>query len=217
MNNPEFEEKIKDFWDKTVVKEYNKLAARGIISDKVDYYMLQTPPRYAPDLMIVGINPGGKVHSGNRWSWPKKDANLYTTDGGYWFNTVRKIFGYPNNEKLKSVLDNCVGSNVYFINTPSQRDIPAELKAASDLIVELINLVNPKHIIGFGDMPYRTLRKRDKKPERFGSILLTHGETQNGIPIARVYNPSKINEIHGRFTEERCRDWQAAIEWFMTL
>ena len=215
MNNQEFEEKIKAFWQK-VQEVYEPFVAKGGLAEDSDYYVFQTPVKYAPELMLVGINPGGDGK--NNKHWLASEQNLYTTDQQLWFNTVRRIFGYPDNKKLKSVLDNCVGTNKCFINTGNEKKLSNELNAPStQLIRKLANeIICPKHIIALGNTPYYTLKKSGGATKQFGSVHLQYGYTEKNIPIARLYNPSRIN-VNRYYTDKFCQDWQAAIEWFMTL
>ena len=215
MNNQEFEEKIKAFWKK-VQEVYEPFVCKGGLAENHDYYVFQTPVKYAPELMLVGINPGGDGKNNVHWLDPEQ--NLYTTDQQLWFNTVRRIFGYPNNKKLSTVLENCVGTNKCFINTGNEKKLVGELNAPSTLLIrELANdIICPKHIIALGNTPYYTLRKRDCETKQFGTIHLHYGYTEKNIPIARLYNPSRIN-VNRYYTDKFCQDWQAAIEWFMIL
>lgn len=215
MNNQEFEEKIKAFWKK-VQKVYEPFVCKGGLAENHDYYVFQTPVKYAPELMLVGINPGGDGK--NNVHWLDSEQNLYTTDQQLWFNTVRRIFGYPDNKKLSAVLENCVGTNKCFVNTGNEQKLANELNAPStQLIRKLTNeIICPKHIIALGNTPYYTLSKRDCETKQFGSVYLRYGYTENNIPIARIFNPSRIN-VNRYYTDKLCPDWQAAIEWFMTL
>ena len=215
MNNQEFEKKIQDFW-KGVQEVYEPFVAKGGLAENSDYYVFQTPRKYAPELMLVGINPGGDGK--NKARWLDSPQNSYTTDQQLWFNTVRRIFGYPDNKKLSAVLENCVGTNKCFVNTGNEQKLANELNAPStQLIRKLANeIVCPKHIIALGNTPYYTLRKRDCETKQFGSVYLRYGYTENNIPIARIFNPSRIN-VNRYYTDKLCPDWQAAIEWFMTL
>ena len=212
MNNQEFEKKIQDFW-KEVQAVYEPFVCKGGILDNKLYYVFQTPYYYAPNLLFVGINPGGD-YLGEGTLQQKNNGYV---NGGLWFSRLHKIFDYPKNEYLKTALDTCVATNCCFINSKTAEILPPEVMNASyPLITELVGIVSPKHIIALGKVPFEKLvAVKNRQYKQFGSIKFKYGYTDNGLPVAWVYNPSGRNQRF--YTDKLCPDWQAAIEWFMTL
>lgn len=209
----EIEQKMDDFWAK-VQEEYTELTKLGGIAEKRDYYVFQTLFHYNPDLMIVGINPGGDNSEGNKWLFPKDRQNMYVTGEHRWFQTLRNIFGYPNNEVLKPFFENCVGSNKVFINTGSVKKIPNSNLLGPSLIRELVSeIIQPKHIVALGKVVFCSLSNKKASYKTFGRVNLLHSFRDN-IPICYVYNPSRQN---ARFfnQQELLDDWQRALEWFL--
>jgi hypothetical protein len=73
---------------------------------------------------------------------------------------------------LKDKLENCVGSNITFINTGNSGQIPKELKSP-DFIRELV-IIKPKYIIALGIDPFYALKNKPEKVKQFGSIALKY-------------------------------------------
>jgi len=209
----DIKEKINDYW-KNVQAQYDELTKPGGIAEKRDYYIFQTPYYYNPDLMIVGINPGGDNSNGNKWIYPPDSQNMYVTGEHQWFQTLRNIFGYPNNEVLKPFFENCVGSNKVYINTGSVKKIPNSNILGPSLIRELVSdIIHPKHIVALGKDTFCSLSNRKASFKTFGRVNLMHSFRDN-IPICYVCNPSRQN---ARFfnQQELIDDWQKALEWFL--
>jgi len=212
-------ERIKEevllFWNK-VQEKYSVFVETGGVAQKKDFYIFQTGYRHNPDLMIVGINPGGNVESDSKWLGPENNENWYVKGTHTWFQTLRNIFGYPENEVLRSYLENCVGSNKIFINTGNQNKIPKEIDSISTaLIRELVSdIIKPKHIIALGVSPFYTLRIGKVEFKQFGKIKLKYAYRKE-TPICFIPNPSARN---GKYlNSETFPEWQKAIEWFMKL
>lgn len=205
---------VHDFWNK-VNKEYLELTKPGGIAEKRNYYIFQTAYHYNPDLMIIGINPGGDKSDDKSWICPHDMQNMYVTGEHQWFQTLRSIFGYPKNEVLKPFFENCVGSNKVFINTGSVKKIPNSNLLGPSLIRELVSeIIQPKHIVALGKDVFCSLSNKKASYKTFGQVNLVHS-FRDSIPICYVYNPSKLN---ARFfnKQELLDDWQKAIEWFLT-
>ncbi len=208
----EFEEKINVFWKK-VQTEYADLVKEDGIFAKRNYYVFQTKPSFHPDLMIVGINPGGNYEGG---CWLTQGENTYVLGTHSWFEGVRNIFGYPQNATLKPFLENCVGSNNVFINTGNASQIPKKIPALGpNLIRELVSdIVQPNYILTLGNDIFYGLRNGKVAFKEFGQIKLKYSY-RNGIPICYIPNPSRINAKY--FNNGKSEDWQKALEWFFTL
>ena len=213
----DFEYRINHFWKK-VQKQYSELVCMGGIAENRDFYVFQTDYRYNPDLMIVGINPGGDGMSGACWLCPAENANMYLKGNDKWFQMLRNIFGYPENEVLKPFLENCVGSNRIFINTGNQNKIPQTNNntLGPELIRELVSdIIQPKHIVTLGRDVFYTLKKEKEQCKVFGNINFKYA-FRNGIPICFIPNPSSRNFKYFN-SEKKLIDWQKSLEWFMTL
>lgn len=209
----EFEEKIQAFWKK-VQAEYADLVKEDGIFAKKNYYVFQTNYSFHPDLMIVGINPGGNYEGG---CWLTQGDNTYVLGTHSWFEGVRNIFGYPQNATLKPFLENCVGSNSIFINTGNASQIPKNVPALGpNLIRELVSdIIQPNYILTLGSDIFYGLRNGKESFKEFGQIKLKYSY-RNGIPICYIPNPSRRSR-NRYFNNGKIEDWQKALEWFFTL
>lgn len=212
MQNTNFETKMNAFWNK-VMQRYDSYLEQFAENERQDYYVFQTEYRENPEVMIVGINPGGNCTRNQKWLCAPKGENGYLDGTHQWFVTLRKFFGYPENSLLKDKLDNCVGSNITFINTGNSGQIPKELKSP-DFIRELVReIIKPKYIIALGIDPFYALKNKPEKVRQFGSIALKYSEF-NGTPICFIPNPSARNTKY--YNGNKCEDWQKALEWFLS-
>lgn len=211
MTEIEFEARIQTFWEK-VQTLYAPYIAKGGILENRDYYVFQTKYKYRPELMIVGVNPGGNGmgHGG----WLSQGMNSYTEGEHPWFQTLQNAFGFPNNKKLSNILESCVGSNKYFVNTGSEKDVPKEIRAMSTLLIrELVDIVCPKHILTLGVDVFCTIKNKPEIVQEFGSTKFKYSD-RNGTPVGYLPNPSKMN--HQYFTQQKTKEWNEALEWFLT-
>ncbi|MEE1103336.1 MAG: hypothetical protein U0L21_04215 [Alistipes sp.] len=116
-----FEEQMQTFWME-VQEIYNNIDRRNYT-----YYMFQTDYRENPDLMIIGINPGGETNGNpNPILEHCEDYNNYTDGDSLWCSRIRELFDFGNDEYLSNILRNCVGTNRCYINTPN-KDILEEI------------------------------------------------------------------------------------------
>ena len=210
MTKEEFEELVKAYWEK-VQQQYAPYVAEGGILANHDYYVFQTKYKYQPDLMIVGVNPGGNGsgHDG----WLTQGINSYTEGAPPWFQTLRNAFDYPNNKELAVMLDTCVGSNKYFVNTGSEKDVPKEIQSMATLLIrELVDIVRPKHVLTLGYDVFCTIKNRPEQVKEFDMIKFKYSN-RNGIPVGYIPNPSRINQAC--YTPEKLQGWNNALEWFL--
>ncbi len=215
----DFENKIQVFWEKTQ-KVYNVFTQKGGVAENTDYYVFQTQYYHNPKLMIIGINPGGNGKSSRRWLFPKNKENMYLSADSEWFKNLQKIFGYPNNEFLKNYLENAVGTNRFFINTGNAKELNKEIKKSTEctkLIRDLVNnIIQPEKIIALGTDPFCTFRKaKSVQIKEFGKLKFKYSNLDD-IPICFIPNPSKINQSYFN-TDEKNKEWQKAIEWFLKI
>ena len=148
LENKTFEEKLQ-MWAKEVATKCHDYA----LKNDVDFYVFQSelPQNPKPDLLIIGINPGGYVSYNTKmkekgiekrtWKDLSQGFNTYSRkpdwekDKGN--DVMRRVLvgthDYDNvkpnekciffNEKLFSILDNAVAMNMYYFNTKKESDI----------------------------------------------------------------------------------------------
>ena len=166
MDNQEFAKK-REKWLQEVSDECHEFSKKI----DLDFYVFQTPSdKYNPDLLIVGINPGGgktyaqmKIEKG----YDKRPA----TELGYDTYTIyekpqweidlkakgadklRSAFSRVFNEEtgLKDVLKNSVMMNMFYFNTQKAKDIGNIHSEIQEYCIaktiEFIKILNPKNII----------------------------------------------------------------------
>ena len=182
-----------------------------------DFYLFQTDYKEYPDLMIVGLNPGANYCTWKSEKQQKPNSYLFGTAD--WFKTLRRVFDYPNNEFLKTILDNCVGTNRYLFNTGNQgglgniaKEMVSEKRftnVTGELLDELVDIIKPKHIITVHKDVYNHLAKYKHK-----FCCKDAGYTMGGVPVLYVPNFSGRNKSR-YFTEDQLEKWTTAIETFL--
>ncbi|MDP4290543.1 MAG: hypothetical protein Q8908_05635 [Bacteroidota bacterium] len=170
MNQETFIQK-RNLWLEEVCNQCHEYALKF---DK-DFLVFQTPcNNYNPELLIIGINPGGDTTYSeilNRKGYSKKspsdlayDVNTLTTKP-YWEsdkdgkklskgadvmrNRLGRIFNTENG--LKETLEKTVMMNMYYLNTPTEKDLTEISNEAKQYCVkktiEFIEILNPKNIL----------------------------------------------------------------------
>lgn len=157
----------KDKWLKEVAEQCHEFA----IKTDLDFYVFQTPIFYNPDLLIIGINPGGD----KSYSQLLKDKGYSKRpydDLGYNENTLvmkpdweiknklkgndtlrnafKRVFNKDNN---LAILENTIMMNMFYFNT--QKEIHINKINIKDEIKnyciyktkEFIEISNPKNIL----------------------------------------------------------------------
>ena len=151
-------------WLEEVSNQCHKFALKC----DIDFYVFQTPcDTFKPELLIIGINPGG----GKPYSEMLKCKGYEkrpSTDLGYDTNTLTtkpiwekekgndvmrsnfsRVFTIENN--LKSTLENTVMMNMFYFNTPHERginEIDFEIKNYCLMkTLEFIEILNPRNIL----------------------------------------------------------------------
>ncbi|MCL2436056.1 MAG: uracil-DNA glycosylase family protein [Lentimicrobiaceae bacterium] len=149
LEGKSFEKKL-EVWAEEVATKCHDYA----LKNDVDFYVFQSslPEKPNPDLLIVGINPGGHVSYKEKMKEKGKEKRTWQ-DLAQGFNTYsrkpywetsnannyvmrRALVGthdYDNvpsngnciffNEKLFNILDNAVIMNMYYFNTKKESDI----------------------------------------------------------------------------------------------
>lgn len=142
-----------------------------------DFYVFQTPcNEYNPDLLIIGINPGGNESYSKKMKEKGIDKRA-ASDLGYDVNTLttkpkseienrekggdkmrdafRRVFTPEN--KLQEKLEKAVMMNLVYFNTTKANDLkdaPAHIKTyCIDKTLKFIEILNPKNILFLGAEP----------------------------------------------------------------
>lgn len=217
METTDFQLKLETFGAK-VHEVYDPLVGQGGTAENVDYYVFQTTPHEEPELLVMGINPGGNGKNGVQAATGSADTNYnaYFDDNAHqWFQTLRRIFGTP---MLTQQLRNCVGTNSCFLNTGSRKNLPQNKefqRNAVRLARELVDdVIRPKRIVALGVDVFYMLQPKDVKVKAFGNVQFKYGHRDDML-VGLVYNPSRRN-VNRYFTEKQLGGWQKALEWFMT-
>ncbi|TZF81764.1 hypothetical protein FW774_17050 [Pedobacter sp. BS3] len=166
MNNKHFIPK-RDLW----LEEVNSQCHEYAKEIDLDFYVFQTPiNKYNPDLLIIGINPGGEGKYSKWLERNKKDKrtneSLYygvntLVEKPYWeiedknkgADTMRAAFSkvFTEENGLKSVLKNAVMMNMIYFNTKTEKDlnsIPIEMRNfCISKTLEFIDILKPKNIL----------------------------------------------------------------------
>lgn len=162
--------KRRDAWLNEVSDKCHEYALR---IDR-DFYVFQTPvDTYQPDLLIIGINPGGdKKYSQTleEKGYKKRpfDDLAYSTnilvEKPQWeidaklkgANTMRSRFRMVFNKEndLDHILENTVMMNMFYFNTKTAeeiKDIVGEIRSYCRMkTLEFIEIINPKNILILG-------------------------------------------------------------------
>jgi len=167
-----FEEKLK-MWLQEVATKCHDYA----LKNDVDFYVFQSalPQKPNPDLLIIGINPGGYVsYNGamHKLKMEKRTAqhlaagiNMYTTKNVNNEKMRRVMLGNDvdknftddcifHNQYLFDLLDNATIMNMFYFNTKKEGDITKmcqenELQYCKDKTLEFIEMLNPTNILFF--------------------------------------------------------------------
>lgn len=143
-------------WGKEVCKDCRELIEAGK-TDK-DFYVFQTAlPKESPELLLIGINPGGAMTYTDRVAF--KGRHRVTIEDLAQGNNIYKN-KIDNNrqssalERIGGVLwniiteDKVIGINVSYFNTDKETDLSLEVvDFCSKRTSQLIKILQPKHII----------------------------------------------------------------------
>lgn len=222
--NPEIFNQKRRAFGAEAAEAYRRFAGQGLFEPQTDLYVYQTAVRHAPELMLVGINPGGKGHDGicDTEGTVGGTYNAYVDcrDEHPWFTRLYSLFDTP---RLRPLLERCVGTNKYFINTGSANGLPRAIefrRMAGTLVCKLADeVIEPEHIVTLGRDVFTTLcNTPSPAPERFGEVLFRYGYRRRPdgrmIPVGYLCNPSPRNARY--FAGGKIADWQRALEWFLT-
>jgi len=219
-----FNSQILEFWNE-VQKIYDPIQKVTGLT----YYVFQTAIRFNPELMIIGINPGGEYTSEkylvNKIAEQGKCKNMYV-DWMYiekpnkseneWFNTLGSIFDYPNNSEMKSVLENAVGTKCYYLNTGSVKslnkhyDVKTFFLESENLVKNLINIIQPQKILTLGEIPFNCVRDNKVIPIAVNNINNIKSSFSGIIPVYNIPNPSRINK-NQYYSGQKLIDYQNGL------
>ena len=216
MKTADFKLKLDAFGAK-VHEVYDLLVGPGGAAENVDYYIFQTAVQEEPELLVMGINPGGDCKKGVRDATGSIDTtyNAYFDGNDHsWFQTLRRIFGTP---MLTQQLRNCVGTNNYYINTGNMQKLPEDKDFKRNAVIlsrELVDeIIRPKRIVALGTDPFYMLNRGPIQTKQFGHVSFKYGH-RGDMLVGLVYNPSQRN-ANRYYTDAWIGDWQKALEWFL--
>lgn len=217
MNAIDFKRRLETFASK-VHNVYDPLVETGGIAENLDYYVFQTAVCPEPELLVMGINPGGDGKKGIRDALGNTDTTYnayFDGDDHPWFRTLRRIFGTP---MLTQQLRNCVGTNNYYINTGNVEKLPKDNDFKRNAVVlarELVDeVIRPKRIVALGYDVFCMLNHGPRRTKQFGRVQFKYGH-RGDMLVCQVYNPSQIN-VNRYYTDAWIGDWHKALEWFLT-
>lgn len=184
------------------------------------YYVFQTPYRFQPELLIVGINPGGDYEG---VPFLDRKTNWYTectrnAEQKHSFNEkLCAVFGYGKNNELFNFFENAVGTNMVFFNTGSVEKLnnnPLKnemIQKCKHIVIKLIDeYIQPKRILTIGKEPFENLKTSKAelvKPEN----VYIHKSFRGKTPMYRIPNPSRIN-IGSYYKPEQIAQYQQYFE-----
>ncbi len=193
----EFENQLEK-WGKKVAERCGKYAREN---DGLDFYVFQSekPKKENPDLLILGLNPGGcrtyneQVEKYRRGKYREtlddlcQGYNLYVYTDNNKITIARTLSKIFSKEKMKNILKESIAMNLYYFNTKDGKDLREEdediLKFCKGQSFNVIKLINPKNILTLGS----------ENPlganEEILMGLLWRGEYE-GVPVYRIKHPS---------------------------
>lgn len=188
---------LQTYWEKEIKPQLDPLhnAAGNLL-----YYVFQTPYHFQPELLIVGINPGGDYDG---IPFLDRETNWYTEGEKYPFsNRMCAVFGRGENEQLFKLLENAVGMNKVFFNSGTVEKLKKTNKKeemetlCGKITEELIDrFIQPtKWILAMGNNPFYGVKGKGEKVESFklGNAIIKKSK-RNGIPVYYIPNPSGRN------------------------
>jgi len=206
-----------------IKREFEKIKVQVGTENPLDFYIFQTDYCVSPELMIVGINPGGEAKNNAFKIGSYLRSDSITRHSNYkedhpWFNHLKTIFDFPGVSDLAHAFDECVGLNLCPYNTRNENDMQAKVAnetrcLLSTTIIEIIDAIAPKHIITLGRQPFYTLRGRNlityKKVDAINLRFSQHGKT----PLCWLYNPSRRNS--SRYAKTDLKKLQSELTAFL--
>ncbi len=208
-------EELNRYWETEIRPQLDPLhSAEGDLL----YYVFQTPYRFQPELLIVGINPGGDYKD---VPFLKREKNWYTekTREPRSFNDIIcSVFGYGKNDKLFNLLENAVGTNRIFFNSGSVEKLKRK-GTANEMIRKCVkiadnlvdNFIQPKRIVCLGVPPFDGTKNKEKQIEQPIAGLALKKSYRGEIPVYFIPNPSRLN-INRYYSPEQIAQYQHYFE-----
>ena len=169
---------------------------------------------FQPDLLIIGINPGGDFNDGIPFL--EREINWYTKGEKHSFNeTLCKVFGYGKNDKLFDLLDNAVGTNMVFFNTGSvkklkENKLNGEMRSKCVKIVRNLvdNFIQAKRILCLGVPPFYEMKNTSQIEYPIKGVRKSY---RGNIPVYYIPNPSQLR-INQDYKLEQITQYQNYFE-----
>lgn len=193
-------------WAKRVIDKVSKVASEA----ELDFYPLQSEAKMNPEIMFLGLNPGGGA------TYESQCNNLDWGPKGIPITVERLLLGNPDYEKnaqnwsiikglnkipsFAHVLSNgdYVFANYFYLSTPDFNDVPKKYKNAlalcERLTYEFIDIIKPKKIIILGTssgIDRLSITRRKVLLQGFRQRLLMSGYL-NDIPVYAIPHPSTM-------------------------
>lgn len=211
-------------WATKVADECHNIATSSNIEERVDlfFYALQSPPKENPDLLIIGLNPGGsdadtylsacKTRGIERMTykeimkenpfWHKRDSKKRDENWAIWTRLKQSFI----NDEMFQLLENSVYMNLLYFNSGNFNDFLSKSgsKKAFDICCELTNeairdVFKPRMIICLGvsdcfsGIKGCTSFEVLKRNEKGKKLLVR--KYHNGIPVYGIPHPSSARGI----------------------
>jgi hypothetical protein len=179
---------------------------------RVGFAILYTPPRYRPDLLIIGQNPGNFGPDNGTWddepnqkmmSGTVPRINSYIAHDHNFATELRGCFEGQN----AGLLETCVGMNLWFFQAKGTPQLPGNLKAFCESYARrIIDAIAPKVILCLSGTAFGALKMG--KISTFGDVKalckLSHFAT---IPMIYAHHPT------GRWTRLSAQKSIPAAIW----
>lgn len=195
-------------WGKKVCKECRAFIDEG--NTDQDFYVFQTEiPKESPELLLVGINPGGSKSYKERGKEREtiddltQGSNIYRCkkDNQWQSNALERVSSLW--EYIKD--DRVTGINACYFNTRKDSDLSKEIwDFCAPLTQELIEILKPKRIIFLSTNEYHLRQAGVKQIKSIGAYV-KEGIWQErkiyAIPNHRFYraysydNTKKMSDI----------------------
>ncbi|MDO5017073.1 MAG: hypothetical protein Q4E10_01770 [Porphyromonas sp.] len=205
-------------WGKKVCKECRAFINKS--ETDLDFYVFQTElPKESPELLFVGINPGGSKPYSEYVTEKGKERetiddltqgfNIYKYSEGNSrqsgaFRRVEALWKYIENDRI-------TGINACYFNTNNEGDLGKEIwDLCTPLTQELIGILNPKKIIFLFTGDEKLKRMGIKSIEGVGAYVkkgLWKGQEVYAIPNHAWYraysyeNALKISDILSKYLD----------------
>jgi hypothetical protein len=228
-----FEEKLKK-WAEFTVEYCNEIAE----NKNRTYYVFQSEPRYEPDVLILGLNPGGNFTFESqieKEGWGLKQhgkmiSEILIHQNPWYFggkeekkekewNILRNLNKTINvHSEVSGIFDNMVYMNILYFNSKDFAEFKSWFKESWKDVFEncmelskllIFDIIKPKRILCLSiDNCYRPFT-RNQQSEQLLTNLLNKSEI-NGICIYGMTHPSarKTN-----FERENI-GWHLYADWF---